>query len=388
MTLFRAPSSLVAAALAGLLALAPFANAADSRYDREPAPGESPPLALPAALAPAIAGLDSTPADNPATQAGTSLGRLLFYDRKLSANGLVSCSSCHAQASGFDDPTRFSIGFQGRITRRSAMALANARFNPRGHYFRDERAPSLEAQVLQPFTDGIEMGLKPGELVDRVANRPWYGKHFAAAFGDATITEPRIANALAQFVRSINSFDARYDRAGSSDPLQDFPAFSKQENRGKFLFFASREQGGAGCAACHETDAFVLLEPRDNGLPALDDRLDAGIGETTGLAADAGKFRAASLRNIAVSAPYMHDGRFATLEAVIDHYASGIAAKPNLAPELRNPDGTPLRFDFSDKDKAALVAFLKTLTDETLITDPRYADPFRAGDRGAGDRGK
>ncbi len=382
MTLFRAPSSLVAAALAGMLALAPFARAADSRYDREPASGESPLVVLPAALDPAIAALDNTPADNPATQVGISLGRLLFYDRNLSANGLVSCSSCHAQASGFDDPTRFSIGFQGRITRRSAMALVNARFNPRGRYFRDERAPSLEAQVLQPFTDGIEMGLKPGELVGRVESRSWYGKYFAAAFGDATITEPRIAGALAQFVRSINSFDARYDRAGTGDRLQDFPAFSKQENRGKFLFFASREQGGAGCAACHETDAFVLLEPRDNGLPSLDTRPDSGpddgVGETTTLPADSGKFRAASLRNIAVSAPYMHDGRFATLEAVIDHYATGIAAKPNLAPELRNPDDTPLRFDFSETDKAALVAFLETLTDESLLTDPRYADPFHA----------
>ena len=144
---------------------------------------------------------DSTPSDNPITEAGVRLGRVLFYDRGLSANGLVSCSSCHAQATGFDDPTRFSIGFQGKITRRSAMALANARFNPRGRYFRDERAATLEEQVLQPFTDGIEMGLKPGELTARTERRQFYRPLFAAAFGDPTISEKRIAAALEALAR-------------------------------------------------------------------------------------------------------------------------------------------------------------------------------------------
>jgi cytochrome c peroxidase len=120
-----------------------------------------------------------------------------------------------------------------------------------------------------------------------------------------------------------------------------------------------------------------MVEPHDNGLPALKDRPDDGVGETTGLEVDKGKFRAASLKNITVSGPYMHDGRFATLEEVIDHYSHGIAGKPNLAPELRSTDGKPLRFDFSQTDKAALIAFLETLTDENLLTDPRYGDPFR-----------
>ncbi|MEC9343000.1 MAG: cytochrome c peroxidase [Pseudomonadota bacterium] len=352
------------------------APALDARYFEKPATGQP---AAPRPVPPQLAGLDTMPSDNPVTAAGIALGRVLFYDRGLSANGLVSCSSCHAQASGFDDPTRFSIGFRGRITRRSAMALANARFNPRRRYFHDERAPGLEAQVLQPFTDAVEMGLVPGELLERIASRPWYAGLFEAAFGDPAITEIRVARALAQFVRSIVAMESRYDlaRAANPDRLAAFPQFTDIENRGKFLFIASRDRGGAGCAACHATDAFVLIEPRDNGLPADPDRPDTGIAETTGRDADRGRFRTASLKNIAASAPYMHDGRFATLDAVVDHYARGIAPNENLAAELRDADGSPARLELSEADRDALVAFLRTLTDETMLNDPRLADPFR-----------
>ena len=352
------------------------ASAGDARYRQRPVATAFPPVPT---IPQQLAALDNTPVDNPASEAGIALGRILFYDRELSVNGLVSCSSCHAQAAGFDDPTRFSIGFEGRITRRSAMALANARFNPRGHYFRDERAPGLEAQVLVPFTDEVEMGLEPGELASRIASRPWYAHLFKAAFGDPQVTEERAARALAQFVRSIVALGSRYDRAraGKADPLADFPEFSSSQNRGKFLFMAPREKGSAGCAACHESAAFVIVTPRDNGLPELAGRPDDGVGETTGLGADKGLFRTASLKNIAVTGPYMHDGRFATLEEVIEHYSSGIAANPNLAPELKDKDGKPVRFDFTPEDKAALIAFLRTLTDEGLLADPRFADPFR-----------
>lgn len=325
-----------------------------------------------------LAPLDSTPDDNPPTDAGATLGRVLFHDRQLSANGLVSCSSCHAQAAGFDDPTRLSIGFQGRLTRRSAMALANARYNPRGRHFRDERAVSLEQQVLMPFTDPVEMGLEPGELVSRVAARPWYGPLFAAAFGDREITDRRIARALAQFVRALVSAGSRYDRAraASAGPLADFAGFTPRENRGKFLFMAPRRMGGAGCAGCHATDAFIMMEPRDNGLPAVADRPDGGIGEITGRPRDMGRFRAASLKNVAVSAPYMRDGRFATLGEVIDHYSGGIADSPNLDPLLRDGAGRPIRFAFDPADRDALIAFLQTLTDEAFLSDPRFANPF------------
>ena len=334
-------------------------------------------LDLPAHLAP-VARLDSAPADNPVTNAGAALGRVIFYDNGLSANRLVSCASCHNQALGFDDSTRFPIGFAGRITRRGAMPLANARFNPRGSYFRDERAATLEEQVLHPFTDEIEMGLKPGELVERVSARDWYGPLFADAFGDEAVTEDRVSRALAQFVRSIVSIHSSYDvaRAQAGSPMENFPQFTAAENRGKFLYFTPRTEGGAGCSACHETEAFLLLRPRNNGTHAGSEADDGGLGEISGTSTDLGLFRAASLKNIAVSAPYMHDGRFETLEQVIDHYADGVQPHANLDRELQGEGGKPFWLDFNEADRHALVAFLETLTDGNLLRDPKFSDPF------------
>jgi cytochrome c peroxidase len=338
-----------------------------------------PPYAYEVALPPHMAvlkDLDSTPAKSPVTDAGATLGRVLFHDRNLSKNGLVACASCHTQALGFDDRTRFSIGFKGLITRRAAMSLANARYSPDGRYFRDLRAASLEHQVLEPFTDPIEMGLEPGELAWTVEKRPFYRPLFTAAFGDAQVTEERIASALAQYVRSIVSLGAPYDlaRAKAQSPLVYFPQFSLAQNRGKHLFFTARQDGGAGCAACHASEAFVMLEAKNNGLDAVSS--DGGLGEVTSLPQDAGRFRAATLKNIAVTAPYMHDGRFRTLEEVVEHYSSGVRPHPNLSPELRGPDGAPAQLNLSQADKEALVAFLMTLTDEKLLADPRYFDPF------------
>jgi cytochrome c peroxidase len=328
-----------------------------------------------------LSSLDNTPPGNPPSNAGAMLGRVLFYDRQLSKNGLVACGTCHTQAFGFGDHTRFSIGFQGLITRRTAMPLANAVFNPRGRYFRDERAMTLEEQVLQPFTDPVEMGLSPGEAVDRIKARSWYDDLFTDAFGDRKVTDGRISKALAQFVRSLVSRTSPYDRAKSRSAdnlslLDPFPGLSVLENRGKFIFFASRPDGGAGCTGCHETDAFIMLRPHNNGLDTPAESKDSGVGEITGKAADIGLFRTASLKNTALSGPYMHDGRFATLEAVVEHYSSGIKSHPNLSPELRNEDGTPVRFALSETDKAALVAFLRTLTDEEMLSAERFSDPF------------
>lgn len=331
---------------------------------------------LPAHLA-GLARLDSAPSGIAANDAGATLGRVLFHDRQLSRNGLVSCASCHTPGFGFDDATRLSIGFEGRLTRRAAMALANVRFNPRGRQFRDERAASLEEQVLEPFTDPVEMGLREGELVCRVAARPFYEPLFRAAFADPQISKERIARALAQYVRAIVSVSARYDlaRANVSGPLEPFPQFTETENRGKQLFFTPRQAGGVGCFQCHETEAFVLLAPRNNGLDA-DNARDGGIGERSGRREELGLFRTASLKNIAASAPYMHDGRFKTLDEVIDHYMSGVKANPNLSPELRDDDGKPARLRLSPADRQALVAFLGTLNDDALMADPRFSDPF------------
>ncbi len=326
----------------------------------------------------ALAYLDNTPASNPLTNAGAALGRVLFYDRGLSKNGLVSCASCHSQSLGFDDPTRFSIGHRGKITRRSAMALANARYNPAGRYFHDLRAARLEDQALVPFTDPVEMGLGRTELVERVSSRLFYAGLFTDAFGDPSVSEERISRALAQFVRSMVSFSARYDegRKNAPDAFADFASFTAQENRGKFLFMTARNAGGAGCAECHESGAFVLVEPRNNGLPPDPKRPDGGVGEASGHAPDIGKFRAASLRNIAVSAPYMHDGRFRTLDEVIEHYAGGVVASPTLAPQLRNADGSPARLVLPVEDRAALAAFLQTLTDDAFLANGKFSDPF------------
>ncbi len=312
--------------------------------------------------------------------AAATLGRVLFYDRQLSKNGLVSCASCHSQPLAFDDPNRFSIGFQGKITRRSAMSLFNAALNPFGRFFRDGRAESLADQVLQPFSDPIEMGLAPGELEMRVAGRGWYAPLFVDAFGNGVVTQERIASALSAFVSAMHGKASRFESelAKAGQPLVPFAGFSDTENRGKHLFFAGRDAGGAECVQCHDGPGLTMTRPRDNGLPALPDRPDEGYGEVTALKVDSGLFRAASLMNIAVSPPYMRDGRFKTLEEVIAHYSSGISSTANLDPALRAEGGWPTRFDFSPQDVQALIAFLGTLTNESFLTDPRFADPFLA----------
>lgn len=307
------------------------------------------------------------PVDNPTTNHGATLGRVLFYDRGLSRNTLVSCASCHTQIVGFDDPNRFSIGLTGKITKRHSTGLAFAGFNASGRYFRDEHAPTLEDQVLEPIHDEIEMGLEKGELVSRVSMRPWYASLFVDAFGDAEITEVRISRALAQFIRSMVSVEAPYDKArsGVKNPLKPFPAFSKQQNGGKFLFMAPRSEGGYGCAACHETEAFIMLERHNNG---LDNEQDARPENTI--------LRGASLRNIAVREPHMHDGRFRTLGEAIDHYSTGIKSHPDLGAPLKDDEGKPLRFNINLPEKAALKAFLETLTDEKFLSDPKFSNPF------------
>jgi cytochrome c peroxidase len=263
------------------------------------------------------------------------------------------------------------------------MSLANARINPPGKYFRDHRAASLEDQVLTPFTDPLEMGLKAGELVRRVSGRVWYGPLFRNAFGDTDITEARIASALAQFVSAMVSVGSRYDsaRAAAPDAMAPFGGFDETENRGKTLFFTAIEDGGAGCSGCHETEWFVFLRPHDNGLAPghghKASRPDGGIGEVTGRMEEIGTFRAPSLRNIAVSAPYMRDGRFKTLEEVVGHYADGVTLTPNLDEALKSPGGSPRRLLLPEADRSALVAFLRTLTDDGFLSDPKFADPFR-----------
>ena len=177
----------------------------------------------------------TAPTNNPVTDTGATLGRVLFYDRALSRNGLVSCASCHSQETGFDDPNRLSIGLEGKLTRRHSVGLDFAGYNATGQYFRDEHAQTLEEQVLEPIHDALEMGLPIDKLITRIKARKWYKPLFKAAFGKTEITRTQIAKALAQFVRTIVGTQSLYDlaRADVKSATTPFPAFSTIENRGK-----------------------------------------------------------------------------------------------------------------------------------------------------------
>lgn len=326
-----------------------------------------------------INGLDNTPATNPITNDGATLGRVLFYDKNLSLNRTVACASCHQQDKGFSDDRVLSVGFLGGTTRRHSMTLIDAKYYQRGRFFWDERASTLEVQVLQPFQDATEMGLTLAQITERVAEQSYYNQLFVNAFGNNTITTDRVSKALAQFVRSIESYQSKYDvgRALVAAPGNNFPNFTAQENQGKNLFFQPIANGGGGCVGCHTTEAFVSANggTQNNGLDAAS-TTDLGAGEVFPQAIFVGRFKTSTLRNIELTAPYMHDGRFTTLEQVVEHYNSGVQNHPTLANALKTPQGTPVRLNFSVAQKTALVAFLKTLTDNTIATEPRWSNPF------------
>lgn len=339
----------------------------------------------------ALSEYDNTPIGNSITDEGATLGRVLFYDKKLSANGTISCASCHQAEHGFTDPNILSEGFEGRLTRRHSMSIVNARYYADGRFFWDERAETLEDQVLMPFQDDVEMGLTLQELINIVSEQTYYPPLFANAFGDEDITSDRISKALAQFIRSMVSTTSKYDQARSvvSSPIVDFPDFTELENQGKRLFYLPREltNGVNGnCVGCHQTEAFVGPFPSNpgpltsfattNGLDATS-TTDFGVFETTGNNRDIGVFKVPSLRNIAIRPPYMHDGRFATLEEVIEHYSSGIQNHASLISPLVNSNGEAGQFNFTQEEKEALVAFLETLTDNAMLEDEKYTNPFK-----------
>lgn len=338
--------------------------------------------------------MDNTPADNPLTDAGAALGRVLFYDKRLSKNDTIACASCHLQANAFADPRQFSLGFAGGQTKRNAMGLANMSYTilrgNRPGFFWDERAPTLEAQVLMPIQDEVEMGMKLPDLERKLQATSYYPDLFDQAFGSSQVTSDRIAKAVAQFMRSMVSFDSRFDRALASvsgdDLTQDFDDFTAEENLGKSLFInGARRVAEIGCAHCHIPPTFGMPRSFNNGLDLQ--YADQGLGARDVPPNDPfsdnnnGKFKAPSLRNIAVTAPYMHDGRFETLEQVIDHYSSGVHPHENVAIAFAEvddggKDAKTSGFHLTDREKSALVAFLRTLTDHRFIADPRFSDPF------------
>ena len=321
-----------------------------------------------------VAGADNTPIDNAITNPGAALGRVLFYDRRLSANNSTSCATCHTQATGFSDTLQLSEGFDGEFTARHSPGLTNGRFYANGHFFWDERANTLEDQTLIPIQSDVEMGLTLEEAVARIAAEDFYADLFTAAFGDPEVTSDRMSRAMAQFVRSLVSFDSTFDQALADGPVGSaaFQAhFTDQEYLGLQLFGPTPNSDiqALNCAACHGTVAHISDDVHNIGLDAANDPdADAGNG--------LGEFKAPSLRNVAVRTQFMHDGRFTTLAEVIEHYNSGVQAHPNLDPRLRNGRGQPQRLNLTTEEAEALEAFLHTLTDNSFLTDPRFSDPF------------
>lgn len=319
-----------------------------------------------------VKALDMTPADNPTTDAGAALGRMLFYDPRLSASNTVSCGSCHRQEYAFSEPHAVSIGHEGRKGDRNSMSLVNLRW-ARAGLFWDERASTLEEAVGLPVKSRIEMSGKDGPVVVKaVSADPAYPPLFKVAFGTDEVSEERVRKALAQFIRSMVSADSKYDQAAAKEKSvkDEFADFSPEENRGKALFLQN-------CNLCHHVGEgkhvvfFDMFRSLNNGSDADANASDGGRGDITLNPSEVGQFRASSLRNVAVTGPYMHDGRFGTLEEVIEFYSSGVKRHPNA--------GAVGRFGFDAKDKAALLAFLHTLTDETFLTDERFSDPWAGG---------
>jgi len=229
-----------------------------------------------------------------------------------------------------------------------------------------------------PIQDLVEMGITLDTLVKRVQDQPYYPSLFTKAFGNSTINSDLIAKALSQFVRSIVSYQSKYDQgrktlptAPAPPPNAVFPNFTALENRGKEIFLSPI----GGCAPCHGSETFTAPEAKNNGLDVI--VTDRGFGKVTSNIADDGLFKVTSLRNVELTAPYMHDGRFTTLEQVVEHYNSGIKNHPNLSPQLKLPNGQPRLLNISAVDKVALVAFLKTLTDRNVTTDIKYSNPFK-----------
>lgn len=326
---------------------------------------------------------DNTPANNAIDNKTATLGRVLFYDKKLSANNTIACASCHKQEKAFGDDAVQSIGLNGELTGRHSMRLINSRFSDEEKFFWDERAISLEDQTTKPIQDHVEMGFSGtngdediNDLISKISEIAYYQNLFNFAFGDKTITEEKIQLALSQFIRSIQSFDSKYDvgRAQVNNINANFPNFTTEENEGKRLFIAPRTMDGAGCIGCHRGDEFDI-DPisRNNGIIAV-------AGNTSGI--DLTNFRAPTLRDLVnpdgnLNGPLMHDGSLKTLLEVINHYNEipNNSLNTDLDNRLRTGPN-PQRLNLNDDEKNALIAFLKTLTGTDVYVNEKWSNPF------------
>jgi cytochrome c peroxidase len=299
----------------------------------------------------------SLPGDNPMTEEGIALGRLLFHDTRLSINGSQTCASCHREDAAFSDPRRFSLGAEGQEGTRNAMALVNLAW--KREMFWDGRAPSLRAQVLMPIENPIEMHETLANVTAKLARDTALADAFAAAFGTREIDSDRIARALEQFLLTLVSGASKFDRV-----MAGGGAFTTEEQRGFELFHTENDprlgQRGADCFHCHGGATFQNIAFANNGMDGH--FRDEGRASVTKREGDKGKFAVPSLRNVALTAPYMHDGRFATLEEVIEHYDSGLKRSATLDPNLAKHPASGM--GLSADEKRSLLAFLKTLTEE------------------------
>jgi cytochrome c peroxidase len=297
------------------------------------------------------------PADNPLTIEGVALGRRLFFDPILSVNGSQSCSTCHQPAFAFADPRRVSLGAHGQPGKRNAMTLANLAWAREGLFW-DGRAKSIREQVLVPMTDPAEMGESIEHVLAKLNADATYPAEFKKAYTDG-ISAVTLAKSLEQYVLTLVSQESNFDRA-----VRKRGELTEEEKQGLSLFVTEHDPArglrGADCFHCHGGTLFTDNRFHNNGIEL--DAADTGLMAITGNAADRGKFKTPSLRNIALTAPYMHDGRFATLEEVVDHYDRGVKRTETLDPNLGKHPAAGL--GMTDSEKKALVAFLKTLTDE------------------------
>jgi cytochrome c peroxidase len=318
--------------------------------------------------------LPAVPADNALTNEGVALGRQLFYEKALSLNGTVACASCHRQELAFTDGLAHSTGVNGSTTLRGSMSLANLAWEPKLMW--DGAATGLESQARIPIENPLEMHQSLSAGVAKLQATDKYPALFRKAFGSSTITEANVQKALAQFERTLISGNSRYDRFRRGDAT----ALSDYEQQGMTLFLTHPEPSirlrGGNCGDCHGGDLQTDHQFRNNGLDLT--FTDRGLGALTGQPTDNGKFRVPSLRNIALTAPYMHDGRDTSLAQVVDHYDKHVVRNsPNIDPLLLNASNTSsgTTLNLTTSEKAKIVAFLRTLTDSTFIRDPRFAKP-------------
>ncbi len=311
------------------------------------------------------------PADNPLTTEGVELGRFLFYDKLLSASGTMACANCHLPEAGFTDNQATSKGIDGILGRRSSMSLANIGF-VNGGLFWDGRVKTLEEQAFLPVEDPIELHNNWTKVVEKLKTHADYPTRFRKAFGianTAEITKELAIKAIAQFERTIISDNAKIDKITKVTDLTD------DELEGFQLFFNAAGAPDAQCGHCHNSPFYGSNDYFNNGLDgvaSLEDFKDKGRGQFTKVLTDNGKFRAPSLRNIELTAPYMHDGRFKTLEEVVDHYASGGHYAQNIdafIPQIK-------LINMSVRQKRLIVTFLKTLTDSSFVNNPKLKTPF------------